>query len=199
MKKFIKFSLLAVVLMIGFLLMNSSFVQALTIASQNGIASACPAKDDNYLTCVDYINPITVNGFTDNDTSYTAPTNPVNYGYIIPGQTIPISWGISVNQHLYVSYIPDYFVIHYGCGNEISFLDDSYTIGTVNSGQSQVIYWQVPESVSSYKYCKVWVYAKSNTQEGTHPHPTLGVSNTRAFKMAPDAPQVVTKGAVLTY
>jgi hypothetical protein len=199
MKKFIKFSFLALILMVGFLLMNSSFIQALTIASQNGIDSACPAKDDHYLTCVDYINPITVNGYSDSDTNISNRYTPLPYGYIIPGQTIPISWGISVNSSLYSNYIPDYFVIKYGCDNDTGFEEDNYTIGTVNAGQSQVISWSVPQSVSSYKYCKVWVYAKSNTPEGTHPNPTLGVSNTGPFKMAPDAPQVITKGAVLTY
>jgi len=177
-QKALKLSLLAVTLMVGFSLINALQVQALTIADANGIPSACPDKAPNNTgTCTVFINSITVNGFVDNDTSYTARTTPVPYEYIIPGQTITISWtdntdgwndpyGTSINNYL----------VKYGCGNSIDLNNDSYTI-SAPIGRKYVT-WTVPSSVSNYQYCKIWVYAEGIMQNY---QPTLGVSNTRAF------------------
>jgi len=177
MKKVIKFSLLATLVIVGSVFINNS-AKALTIADQNGIPSACPSKyPNNTEHCTVFINTITVNGFVDNDISYTARTTPVPYGRLIPGQTITISWtdntdgwndpyGTSINNYL----------VKYGCGNSIDLSNDSYTI-SAPIGRKYVT-WTVPSSVSNYQYCKIWVYAKGIMQNY---QPTLGVSNTRAF------------------
>ena len=177
MKKVIKFSLLATLVIVGSVFINNS-AKALTIADQNGIPSACPSKyPNNTEHCTVFINTITVNGFVDNDISYTARTTPVPYGRLIPGQTITISWtdntdgwndpyGTSINNYL----------VKYGCGNSIDLSNDSYTI-SAPIGRKYVT-WTVPSSVSNYQYCKIWVYAEGIMQNY---QPTLGVSNTRAF------------------
>ena len=178
MKKYLKLSLLITGFVAGLMFIYPAFTRALTIADQNGIPSACPDKAPNNTGyCTVFINSITVNGFVDNDTSYTARTTPVPYGYLIPGQTITISWtdntdgwndpfGRSINNYL----------VKYGCGNSIDLSNDSYTIGTTVG--RKYISWTVPSSVSNYQYCKIWVYAEGIEQNY---QPTLGVSNTRAF------------------
>jgi len=175
MKKFIKFSFLAITLMVGFSLMNALQVQALTIANQNGIPSACPDKyPNNTGNCTVFIDSITVNGFIDNDTSYTARTTSVPYGYLVSGQTITIGWadnsGSNVNN----------YIVKYGCGNSIDLSNDDYTISYPMWPKSTT--WTVPNNVSNYQYCKIWVYTKGapNSQYPIY-GPTLGVSNTRAF------------------
>jgi len=154
--------------------------EALTVASQNGIPSSCPNKaPGNTLDCTVFINSITVDGFTDNDTSNTARTTPVPYGHLIPGHTITINWtdnpGSNINN----------YIVKYGCGNNIDISNDDYVIGYPVWPKS--ITWTVPASVSNYKYCKIWVYAKGITQ---NTQPTLGVSNTRAFEMQRPGPTV---------
>jgi hypothetical protein len=65
---------------------------ALTIADQNGNASACPDKYPyNTKSCTIFIRAINVNGFNDTDTSSSARTTPVKGGYIIPGKSITVS------------------------------------------------------------------------------------------------------------
>ena len=174
-QKALKLSLLAITLMVGFSLINALQVQALTIADQNGIPSACPSKQNPIAGgCTVFINSITVNGFNDNDTSYTARTTPVPYGRLIPGQTITISWtdnsGSNVNN----------YIVKYGCGDNVDLANDDYTISYPVWPKSTT--WTVPST--NYKYCKLWVYAKGIEQSY---QPTLGVSNTRAFEM--QAPQ----------
>jgi len=66
--------------------------QALTVADYNGVASACPDKyPNNTKRCTTFINSITVNGFTDNNTELSSRATPIPYGYIIPNQKITIS------------------------------------------------------------------------------------------------------------
>ncbi|MGC8651177.1 MAG: hypothetical protein ACP5RX_00980 [Minisyncoccia bacterium] len=171
MSKTFKLSILAIILVAGFALFNISSAKALTIADQNGIPSSCPNKyPNNTQHCTVFIDSITVNGFVDNDTSYIARTTPVPYGYLIPGQTINISWtdnsGANVNN----------YIVKYGCGNSINLDNDDYVISTPVWPKSTT--WTVPSLVSNYQYCKIWVYAKGITPNN---QPTLGVSNTRAF------------------
>ena len=177
MQKVLKLSFLAMTLMVGFSLINALQVQALTIA--DATYSACPDKAPNNTgTCTVFINSITVNGFVDNDTSYTARTTPVPYGRLIPGQTITISWtdnsGTNVNN----------YIVRYGCGDSIGLDNDDHFISSPMWPKSTT--WTVPST--NYKYCKIWVYAKG-TPNQAYPQlgPTLGVSNTRAFEM--QAPQ----------
>ncbi|MGC8851694.1 MAG: hypothetical protein ACP5PR_01145, partial [Minisyncoccia bacterium] len=83
-QKLIKISFLAIFLIVGFII-KTPLSKALTIADYNGIPSACPDKyPNNTEHCTVFINSITVNGFTDNDTSYAARTTPIPYGYLIP-------------------------------------------------------------------------------------------------------------------
>jgi len=177
MKNFLKLFLFSGCIVLGAFFVFSP-AQALTIADYQGIPSACPNKyPNNTKDCTVFINSITVNGFIDNDTSYTARTTPVPYGYLKPGQTITISWtdntdgwndpqGTSLNNYL----------VKYGCGNSLDLNNDDYTIGEPVG--RKYISWTVPTNVSGYQYCKIWVYAKGINQNN---QPTLGVSNTRAF------------------
>jgi len=187
MKNFLKLFLFSGCIVLGAFFVFSP-AQALTIADYQGIPSACPNKyPNNTKDCTVFINSITVNGFIDNDTSYTARTTPVPYGYLKPGQTITISWtdntdgwndpqGTSLNNYL----------VKYGCGNSLDLNNDDYTIGEPVG--RKYISWTVPTNVSGYQYCKIWVYAKGINQNN---QPTLGVSNTRAFSMqAPAACQI---------
>ena len=157
--------------MFALLFIQASPAKALTVADYDGIPSACPDKYPyNTKDCATFIKPINVNGYSDNDTSLSARTTPVSYGYIIPGKTITVSWSKSGTS-------PSSYLVKFGCGNSIDFANDSYTIGwTTNTS----IQWNVPSWVSDYKYCKVWVYAKQNSS-GSSNNPTLGVSNTRPF------------------
>ena len=181
-KNLIKFSILTLFLGLGLFIIKTPFSQALTIAGQNGVPSACPDKYPyNTGTCTVFINSITVNGFRDDDTSYTARITPVPYGYLIPGQTITISWTDNTDGW-YDPNLKDisYYLIKYGCGNSIDLANDSNTIIRITGKKS--FSWVVPSDISNYQYCKIWVYAKNVDQNS---HPTLGVSNTRAFTIQP--------------
>ena len=189
MKKYIQLSILAIFLVAGFSLINGLPAQALTIADQNGIPSACPSKSpNNYNNCGVFINNINVNGFNDNDTSESVRYVPIEGNYIIPGQTITIQWNYYITSF---NPSPDYFLVKYGCGNTIGLSNDDYIIANNvllnKQTNSQTVQWLVPASVTNYQYCKIWVYAKSNTQVGIYSTPTVGVSNTRAFTTQPQS------------
>jgi uncharacterized repeat protein (TIGR01451 family) len=176
MQKVLKLSFLAMILMVGFSLINTLQVQALTIANQNGIPSACPDKAPNNTgTCTVFINSITVNGFVDNDIRPEVRYEPILYGYIKPGETINIQW--TDNVDFYSSIPVSSYIVKYGCGNSIDLANDDHII-TDSAGWPHSTTWTVPNSVSNYQYCKIWVYAKGIMQSY---QPTLGVSNTRAF------------------
>jgi len=65
---------------------------ALTIADKNGNASACPdIYPYNTGSCTAFINSITVNGYTDSDTSSSSRTTPIKGGYVVPNKTVTVS------------------------------------------------------------------------------------------------------------
>jgi len=93
MKKFNiykKLFILLVVVISGIVFISQA--NALTIADKNGNPSACPdISPNNTKSCVIFINSITVNGYTDSDTSYTARTTAVKGGYVVPNKTVTVS------------------------------------------------------------------------------------------------------------
>ncbi|MCX6737789.1 MAG: hypothetical protein NTX26_03640 [Candidatus Parcubacteria bacterium] len=164
-------TILILVLSLSFVGFFGLKAQALTVASQGGVPSACPDKaPENILNCSAFINPIIVvapkGTIVDSDiTNHTA----VDYGYLIPGESVTLGWskvGVNVNS----------YEVYYGCGDSIALSNNSnFVRGTYGTS----INWIVPSDVSNYQYCKIWVFAKSGDPL-TH-SPTLGVSNTRPF------------------
>ncbi|NMB92054.1 MAG: DUF11 domain-containing protein [Parcubacteria group bacterium] len=194
MKKSLQLSVLAIIFVAGFSFVNTLPARALTIADYGNIPSACPAKSpNNYNNCGVFINNINVNGFNDNDTSESVRYLPIEGNYITPNKTITIQWNYYIT-----SFNPplDYFLVKYGCGDTTSLYNDDYIIANNiplnKQTNAQSIQWSIPASVANYQYCKIWVYAKSNTRVDAYSTPTVGVSNTRAFTIPSPSQCVIT-------
>ncbi len=169
--------LVVVISAVSFISRNSA--DALTIADKNGNASACPdIYPYNTGSCTAFINSITVNGYTDSDTSSSARTTPVKGGYVVPGKTVTVTWEKS-------GATPGAYLVRFGCSNSVSMSNDDNEIGWTSSSTTS-IRWSIPTWVSNYKYCKVWVYAETKNGNYTN-NPTIGVSNTRAFTVEEEA------------
>jgi len=176
-KKAIQIMAISLLAILATFTISAFQAQALTVADYNGVASACPDKyPNNTKRCTTFINSITVNGFTDNNTELSSRATPIPYGYIIPNQKITISWTKNGSDSSPV------YLIKFGCGNSVDLANDDNTIGWTDSTN---ISWNVPSWVSNYKYCKIWVYAKTFGLSLSN-NPTLGVSNTRPFLMQSD-------------
>jgi len=116
------FIALVVIISTSFVI-NNYEAKALTVADQNGNASACPDKSPyNTKSCTIFIKAINVNGFNDTDTSSSARNTPVKGGYIVPGKTISISWEKTGSN-------PGAYLVKFGCGDSIDFYNDGNTIG----------------------------------------------------------------------
>ncbi len=87
-----KIFILLVVIASAVSFIGSNSANALTIADKNGNASACPdIYPYNKKSCTIFINSITVNGYTDSDTSSSSRTTPIKGGYIVPNKTVTVS------------------------------------------------------------------------------------------------------------
>ena len=173
------FILLVVVISVVSFVGKINSANALTVADANGNPSACPdIYPYNTGSCTAFIKSITVNGYTDSDTSSSARTTPVKGGYIVPGKTVTVSWEKT-------GATPGAYLVRFGCGNSVSMSNDDNEIGWTSSSTTS-IRWSIPTWVSSYKYCKVWVYAETKNGNYTS-NPTIGVSNTRAFTIEEEA------------
>jgi hypothetical protein len=87
-----KLFILLVVIISSVVAGKINFASALTIADKNGNASACPdIYPYNTGSCTAFINSITVNGYTDSDTSSSSRTTPIKGGYIVPNKTVTVS------------------------------------------------------------------------------------------------------------
>ena len=172
-----KLFILLVVIISSVVAGKINFASALTIADKNGNASACPdIYPYNTGSCTAFINSITVNGYTDSDTSSSSRTTPIKGGYIVPNKTVTVSWTKN-------GATPAAYLVRFGCGDSVDYSNDNNTIGWT-TGNS--ISWSIPSWVANYKYCKVWVYAEEKNGN-TSNNPTLGVSNTRAFTIEEEA------------
>ena len=182
MQKILKLSFLAIILVTGLFIVKTPFTQALTINGQ----PACPTAN----SCPLIIDKITVNGFTDDDTSYNARITPIPYGYLKPNQTITISWSDNAETDGYLYYDPNWkqikYIVKYGCGDSIDLKNDDHLIAD-NIISVKYTSWTVPSNITSYKYCKIWVYGNKVEQSS---QPTSGVSNTRPFETQVSTPQL---------
>lgn len=173
-----KLFIVLVVILSALVFVNNNQANALTIADKNGNPSACPdISPNNTKSCTIFITSITVNGYTDSDTSSSARNTAVKGGYVVPNKTVNISWTKT-------GATPGAYLVRFGCGNSIDFANDNNTIGWTTSSTS--LSWSIPSWVANYKYCKVWVYAEEKYNNTTN-NPTLGVSNTRAFTVEEEA------------
>jgi len=180
--KILKITFWAIITIAGLVFINNYKANALTIADKNNIPSACPDKGSTE-HCTVFIDSISVNSFTDYDTSYTARITPVPYGYLIPNQTVNISWTDNTAIELDELNKVKNYIVKYGCGNDVYLYNDDHVIGNA-AWNVRSITWTVPSDVANYKYCKIWVYAKGYPNQ-QYSSPTLGVSNTRAFETQP--------------